>query len=120
MLAWMNINGTMFSPQIELGIEYLLKSVKDGGRYGSTQATVLCLKALVKYAKMFGGIKGQGDFVLYLNNEKVHSVSFSEQLTSMNNIDFNDVLNDFIAYRAITGDVTLKVALENYSHNSAN
>ena len=97
MLAWMNINGTMFSPQIELGVEYLLKSVKDGGRYGSTQATVLCLKALVKYAKMFGGIKGQGDFVLYLNNEKVHSVSFSEQVTSMNNIDFTDVLNDFIA-----------------------
>jgi hypothetical protein len=39
-----------------------LKSIKDGGRYGSTQATVLCLKALVKYAKVFGGIKGSGKF----------------------------------------------------------
>jgi hypothetical protein len=52
-------------------VKYLLKSIKDGGRYGSTQATVLTLKALVKYAKEFGGIRGQGDFVLYLNNVKV-------------------------------------------------
>lgn len=73
VLNWLNIDTSRYSVNIELAIGYLMKSVKDGGRYGSTQATVLCLKALVKYARIFGGLKGSGNFVLYFNGQKVAS-----------------------------------------------
>ena len=68
VMAWLDLDPTFYSTNIELSIEYLLKSVKDGGRYGSTQATVLVLKTLVKYAKIYGGLKGSGSFVLYMDN----------------------------------------------------
>jgi hypothetical protein len=50
VINWLNIDSSKYAEKIDLSIGFLMKSVKDGGRYGSTQATVLCLQALVKYA----------------------------------------------------------------------
>ena len=71
MLAWLDLSSTEFSLNIEKAFGYFLGSVKNGGRYGSTQATVLSLKALVKYTRIFGGIKGKGELVLYLGSRKI-------------------------------------------------
>ena len=95
VLAWLNIDPAFYSPSIEIGIGYLMQSVKDGGRYGSTQATVLAIKALVKYAKIFGGIKGKGTFALYVNDDKVGTSSFDEDAGMINNIKFDYDLNKY-------------------------
>ena len=50
VINWLNQDPSKFSPQIDLGMKYLLSSINDGGRFGSTQSTVLTLKALVKYS----------------------------------------------------------------------
>ena len=108
-MAWMDLDPSGYSQNIELSIEYLLKSVKDGGRYGSTQATVLVLKTLVKYAKIYGGLKGSGSFVLYMDNQKVQSIDFSES-NPMSNIDFSEALNS--AFTQKFKDIGLKESKE--------
>ena len=49
-LAWMDIDASGYGQQVDLAIGYIMKQAKDGGRFGSTQATILSLKALVKYS----------------------------------------------------------------------
>ena len=50
VINWLNLSPSDFSPNIEKGIAFLLSSIKSGGRFGSTQSTVLTLKALTRYA----------------------------------------------------------------------
>ena len=50
VVNWLNQDPSAFSEQIDLGVGFLLSSIKDGGRFGSTQSTVLTLKALVRYS----------------------------------------------------------------------
>ncbi len=76
VIDWLNLDAAAFASNIELGIGYLLTKVKDGGRFGSTQSTVLSLKALIAYQKSNGGLKGTGNLVLYLNDTKIDSVAF--------------------------------------------
>ena len=66
--------------------------MKDGGRYGQTQSTVLTLKALVKYYKIYSGLKGKGYFNLYMNNEYVKSKLFDESVP-LADFDFSKELN---------------------------
>ncbi len=49
VVSWMNLDAAAFATNIELAIGYLLTKIKDGGRFGSTQSTVLSLKALIAY-----------------------------------------------------------------------
>ena len=67
LINWLNQDPSEFSAQIDLGVGYLLSSIKKGGRFGSTQSTVMTLKALVRYTQIYAGIQGKGKFVAYLN-----------------------------------------------------
>ena len=53
VINWLNQGPSVFTEQIDLGIGFLLQSIKDGGRFGSTQSTVLSLKALVRYSQIY-------------------------------------------------------------------
>jgi hypothetical protein len=66
VITWMN-NQQKYSAQITAAINWLVQSVKSGGRYGSTQGTILSLKAITAYMQNFASINGQGSFVLRLN-----------------------------------------------------
>ena len=92
IINWLNQDASHFSPQIDLGIKFLLSSIKDGGRFGSTQSTVLTLKALVRYSQIYQGIKGSGKISLYVNDVKVHSIPYSDELTNTK-FDFSEKLN---------------------------
>lgn len=74
-----------------------MKSMKSGGRFGSTQSTVLSLKALVRYSQVYKGIKGSGNFVVYLNGQKVKTQPFDEKEDmEMKKLDFSkDVYESF-------------------------
>ena len=52
-LNWLNLNPSKFSKNIDLSIGFILGSIKNGGRFGSTQSTVLSLKALVRYTQIY-------------------------------------------------------------------
>jgi len=59
--------------------------------------------------------------VLYLNEQRVQSVSFDEAAQSVNNIDFSESLQtSFLAVRRINDPFTVKLALEDYTYNSLN
>ena len=50
---WLNLNPSKFSKEIDLSIGFIMSSIKSGGRFGSTQSTVLSLKALVRYTQIY-------------------------------------------------------------------
>ena len=88
----MNQDQGQFSENIERGIQFLMRSIKDGGRFGSTQATILSLKALVCYSKISGGVSGQGKFTLVVDDEEVSTIEFGQPQDPTPKIDFsNDV-----------------------------
>lgn len=66
-IAWLN-NQNTYGKQITLAINWLVAAVKSGGMYGSTQGTILALKAITSYMQNFASINGQGNFVLSLND----------------------------------------------------
>jgi len=41
------------------------------GRYGTTQATILSLKAITSYMKNFETIDEEGDYILSLNGREI-------------------------------------------------
>jgi hypothetical protein len=70
VLAWLRDPG--FSGNVERSMKYLASSC-DGGRYGSTQSTVLALRAIVSYDKARAGKRGGGAVRVYVNGQPVGS-----------------------------------------------
>jgi hypothetical protein len=73
VVAW--LRSGKHPAQVEKATRWLLKQCK-GGRFGSTQATILALKAIVAYDKSRGRPKNPGTLSVFVNKEKVGSVSF--------------------------------------------
>jgi uncharacterized protein YfaS (alpha-2-macroglobulin family) len=67
-LAW--LRDPAFAPNVERSIKYLASSC-DEGRYGSTQSTVLALRAIVAYDKARAKPKASGTIRMYLNGQPV-------------------------------------------------
>ncbi|MEQ8766552.1 MAG: alpha-2-macroglobulin family protein, partial [Planctomycetota bacterium] len=68
-LAWSDDEA--FAGPRRQAVEYLLTKRHGNGSFGSTQATVLALKALVKQAELERRITQEGDFTVYLNDQLV-------------------------------------------------
>jgi len=69
-LAW--LREPAFSGNVERAIKYLAESCQDG-RYGSTQSTVLALRAIVAYDQARAHPKHGGDIVLTVDGKRVGS-----------------------------------------------
>lgn len=124
VVNWLNQSPSTFSSNIDLGVGFILDSIKKGGRFGSTQSTVLCLKALVRYTQIYKGIQGSGNFVLYVNEKKIKSLAFDEKSDfSMSKLDFSkDVYDEFKRLHpndcAASKTLKLKLAIEDYKANA--
>jgi len=59
-----------YATSIKAGVEWMVSKVKNGGAYGSTQATILALKAITRYMSGFVDINGSGSFVLEVEGKK--------------------------------------------------
>ncbi|MGC4117769.1 MAG: alpha-2-macroglobulin family protein [Myxococcales bacterium] len=76
-LAWMR--DPSFAGQVERAIKYLADVCK-GGRYGSTQSTVLALRAIVTYDQARAKPKASGSVRVYVDGQPVGSeVAFDEK-----------------------------------------
>ncbi|MEN7549926.1 TonB family protein [Rapidithrix thailandica] len=62
---------------LQEGVDFLVNSREYGG-FGSTQATILALKALTEYAKFSKSTASSGTIVLYRNSKKIASVPYEE------------------------------------------
>lgn len=81
-------------PQIELGINYLISQIKSGGSFGhSTQATVLALKALIRYQEMQkADVSCDGcQFEFWVNGEFKQSITYNESETTK--VEFYSVIS---------------------------
>lgn len=70
VLAW--LRDSEYSGSVERAMKYLADSCK-GGRYGSTQSTVLALRAIVAYDKARARPKAPGSVRLYVDGRPVGS-----------------------------------------------
>ncbi|HVG61113.1 MAG TPA: alpha-2-macroglobulin family protein [Hyalangium sp.] len=70
VLAWLRDPG--FFGNVERSMKYLASSC-EGGRYGSTQSTVLALRAIVSYDKARAGKRAGGSVRVYVNGQPVGS-----------------------------------------------
>lgn len=67
-IAW--LRDPAFSANVEKSIKYLASSC-EGGRYGSTQSTVLALKAIVLYDKARASPKAPGSLKIFVDGQQV-------------------------------------------------
>lgn len=63
-------NQNKYGKSITKAVNWLVSKVKSGGSYGSTQATVLSLKAITTYMKNFASLNGDGTFYVNVNNQR--------------------------------------------------
>jgi uncharacterized protein YfaS (alpha-2-macroglobulin family) len=76
-LAW--LRDPSFAGNVERSVRYLAESCK-GGRYGSTQSTVLALRAIVAYDRARARPKAPGSVRVYVDGQPVGSaVAFDAQ-----------------------------------------
>src|SRR5262249_26040702 len=68
VLAW--IHEPAYAAQVEKGLKGIVESNKDG-RYGSTQSTILALRAIVAYDKANARPKAPGRLVLTLDGRNI-------------------------------------------------
>ena len=106
VLAWMR--DPVFAANVEKSMKYLAESCK-GGRFGSTQSTVLALKAIVKYDKARSKPKNSGVLrVLVDGKEAGEPVAFGPD--TQGTISLQNV-----AYLLTPGKHTIEVKMENGS-----
>lgn len=80
IIAWMN-DYDRYSDNIEKAVQWIIQQVENG-RYGSTQATILALKAHNTYLASFNSTITDGELVLLVDNEELASVPLSKNSTN--------------------------------------
>lgn len=121
VINWLDLDPSKYSKNIDLAIGFILNSIKNGGRFGSTQSTVLSLKALVRYTQIYQGIQGSGSFVLYMDGERVKTVEFSDEAKdNLAKLDFSEDFYNFYQRRYADNTcgqgrkLNVKLAIEDY------
>ena len=97
-------------------VDWLVSSVKSGGRYGSTQATILALKAITSFMENFANLNGNGNFVLRLNDQVAQTISFTPKSKEAIEFDFSALMkNPLFADTFKAGrSVKISIGLENF------
>lgn len=92
VIAWMN-NQSRYSKYITAAVDWLVSQVKNGA-YGSTQGTVLSLKAITTYMANFASINGDGAFVLKINQQVAQTIKFSADHQDAIQFDFASIMQN--------------------------
>ena len=113
VIAWLN-DQTRYATQIIPAIDWLVSTVKSGGRYGSTQATILALKAITSYMQNFANLNGNGDFVLRLNGLQAQKISFTPDTRELIEFDFDKIMRESAFLFQTNTTLNITIALENF------
>ncbi|KAJ5077123.1 macroglobulin / complement [Anaeramoeba ignava] len=91
VLSWLNF-ADQFPENIEDAMQYITSNCK-GGNFGSTQSTVLALKAIMKYDLYSAKATKEGSIELIINEESVEALGFiPDQKGAMIFPDFSQFL----------------------------
>tara|TARA_R110002074_G_scaffold182410_3_gene347273 strand:- start:3231 stop:8240 length:5010 start_codon:yes stop_codon:yes gene_type:complete len=74
LLAW--LDDAEDEANAHRALQYLVTMRRDGGRFGSTQATVQALRAMTGWARTHRRIANAGEVVVYVNDFEVERQSF--------------------------------------------
>jgi hypothetical protein len=86
VLAWLTDNN--FAGSVEMGMKWLCEAC-EGGRFGSTQSTVLALKAIVAYDKSRSKPKADGSVALILDGKEIGTLDFTRETQTA--LEFKDL-----------------------------
>ncbi|MCX7044129.1 MAG: MG2 domain-containing protein [Candidatus Sumerlaeota bacterium] len=75
VLAWLSDGA--YAGAVEKAMKWLCKEC-EGGRFGSTQSTILALKAIVEYDKSRARPKSDGALVLSVDGKEIEKVAFTK------------------------------------------
>ncbi|MEM8528196.1 MAG: MG2 domain-containing protein [Bacteroidota bacterium] len=95
-------------PQLEAIMQFLYENKRGAGYFGSTQATALALKAMLKYSQAFSRPSESGELEIYVNQVLAASKNYDEATKGV--IAFND-LGEYFA----EGNNTVQVRFTNTS-----
>ncbi|MCS6850431.1 MAG: MG2 domain-containing protein [Gemmataceae bacterium] len=79
VLAWLKLNRPEFTPHVQTAIQWLLQQRGGFGNYGSTQATILALKALLAYTKDQKRPVEDGTLTLRLGDQVLGQLVFTKE-----------------------------------------
>jgi hypothetical protein len=115
VISWLN-DQSRYSQKLVKAVDWLVGRVKSGGRYGSTQATILALKAITSFMENFANLNGNGNFVLRLNDKVAQTISFTPQTKEVIEFDFAALMkNTSFASEFRTGrSLKISIGLENF------
>lgn len=118
-IAWL-FDQQRYGDEIVPAVNWLVSKVKAGGSYGSTQATILSLKAITSYMQNFASINGQGQFVLRLNSKVAQTIAFTSDKKDAIMFDFASLAapgSKFAPLFAPGQAMNVSIALENFVAN---
>jgi len=75
ILAW--LSDVQYSGNVEKAMKWLCEAC-EGGRFGSTQSTVLALKAIIAYDQSRAKPKADGSVTLIVDGEKIQTLDFTK------------------------------------------
>jgi alpha-2-macroglobulin-like protein len=84
-----------------------LTARRSNGMFGSTQATILTLKALTEYATLVRSTKHSGDIQIYVNQKLAESLSYPKETKD------KLVMTEFTKFFTPSGDQKLKIEFSN-------
>lgn len=86
ILGWLSDPG--YAGNVERAMKWLCEAC-EGGRFGSTQSTVLALKAIVEYDKTRSKNKADGAVILSVDGKDVETMDFKKEREDA--IEFKDI-----------------------------
>lgn len=66
---WIDDDSSAFAKEIDAGISFIMANIGNGASLGSSEATVMCLRALCKYSDNFGRLEGSGKLRLTVGED---------------------------------------------------
>ena len=119
VIAWLS-DQQRYGAYIPSAINWIVAQVKSGGRYGSTQATILSLKAITTYMENFASLNGNGTFVLRLNNTVAQSIAFTSDKRDVIMFNFTALMADskFKQYFEAGKSLNVSIAIEDFQINA--
>jgi hypothetical protein len=93
LLAWLKANPGAFNTSIQRAIKWLGQQRGGYGGFGSTQSTILALKALILYTKANKKTPEAGELRLFAGAKQVASLSFAAGATEALTLTMPDAEN---------------------------
>jgi hypothetical protein len=90
VLAWLKANPGQFNNNVREAIKWISKQRGGYGGFGSTQSTILALKALIEYTKANKKTPEAGTLKLFVDDREVRKLDFSADVRDALEINLPD------------------------------